>query len=160
MRGAGDVFADRYEIEGRLGAGGMSTVYLALDNVLERKIALKILAEHLSEDEAFLTRFRNEARAAARLTHPNIVQVYDSGEEEGHHYIVMEYVRGRSGAQLLRESGRLPVEEAVRIGRQACEGLEYAHREGIVHRDVEPGNILIAEDGTVKNRRLWNSHGH
>lgn len=150
MRTSGDIFAGRYEIEGRLGAGGMSTVYLALDNVLERRVALKILAEHLLEDEAFLTRFRNEARAAAGLTHPNIVQVYDFGEDEGHHFIVMEYVRGHSGAQLLRESGRLPVDEAVRIGCQACEGLGFAHRKGIVHRDVKPGNIMISDDGTVK----------
>ncbi len=150
MHRAGDTFADRYRIEGRLGAGGMSTVYLAIDAVLERKIALKILAEHLSEDETFLIRFKNEARAAARLTHPNVVQVYDFGEEEGRHYIVMEYVQGRSGAQLLRESGRLPVERAIDIACQACEGLGYAHREGIIHRDIKPGNLLIAEDGTVK----------
>ena len=150
MHRSGDTFAGRYQIEGRLGAGGMSTVYLAIDAVLERKIALKILAEHLSEDETFLIRFRNEARAAARLTHPNVVQVYDSGEEQGRHYIVMEYVQGRSGAQLLRESGRLPVERAIDITCQACEGLGYAHREGIVHRDIKPGNLLIAEDGTVK----------
>lgn len=150
MRRPGETVAGRYRLERRLGAGGMSTVYLAVDDVLERQVAIKLLAEHLSEDKAFLTRFRNEARSAARLTHPNVVQVYDTGEEEGRHFIVMEYVRGKSGAQLLRERGNLPIDEAVRLASQACDGLRYAHSKGIVHRDVKPGNLLIAEDGTVK----------
>lgn len=141
---------DRYRLEGRLGAGGMSTVYLAVDSVLQRKVAVKLLAEHLAEDEAFVARFKREALAAARLTHPNVVQVYDSGIDDSRHYIVMEYVPGRSVAQLLKEKGRLDVDEAVDIVCQACEGLKYAHSKGIVHRDIKPGNLMIANDGTIK----------
>lgn len=145
--------AGRYNIERRLGAGGMSTVFLARDSVLERLVAVKLLAEHLSDDEAFVARFRREALAAARLQHPNIVQVFDSGEdqESGRHFIVMEYVNGPSCADLLRESPKLAVEQTVEIVRGACHGLDYAHRAGVVHRDVKPGNLLIAEDtGSVK----------
>jgi eukaryotic-like serine/threonine-protein kinase len=140
--------AGRYRIDGRLGAGGMSTVFLATDTVLERSVAIKLLAEHLAEDEAFVVRFRNEALAAARLQHPNVVQVFDSGEDPGshRHYIVMEYVDGPSCADLLRDTERLEVEHTVGIVRDACHGLEYAHRAGVVHRDVKPGNLLIASD--------------
>jgi eukaryotic-like serine/threonine-protein kinase len=144
--------AGRYRLDRRLGAGGMSTVYQGLDRVLERPVAIKLLAEHLAEDDGFVARFRREALAAARLVHPNIVQVYDSGhDEESHrHYIVMEYVQGQTLAQVLRERGRLPVGEAVEIVCQACEGLEYAHRHSVIHRDVKPGNLLINPDGLVK----------
>jgi eukaryotic-like serine/threonine-protein kinase len=145
--------ADRYRLERRLGAGGMSTVFLAADTVLERPVAVKLLAEHLAEDEAFVARFRREAVAAARLQHPNIVQVYDSGRDPttGRHYIVMEYVDGPSCADLLREHGRLEIEETVRIVADACHGLDYAHRAGVVHRDVKPGNLLVSsETGVTK----------
>jgi serine/threonine protein kinase len=145
--------AGRYRLERRLGAGGMSTVFLALDAVLERPVAVKLLAEHLAEDEAFVMRFRHEALAAARLQHPNIVQVFDSGLDEAsdRHYIVMEYVDGPSAADLLRQKKMLDVEEAVRIVHDACHGLDYAHRAGVVHRDVKPGNLLISnETGGVK----------
>jgi serine/threonine protein kinase len=145
--------AGRYQIERRLGAGGMSTVFLARDSVLERPVAVKLLAEHLSDDEAFVARFRREALAAARLQHPNIVQVFDSGEDEasGRHYIVMEYVNGPSCADLVRESPQLGVEQTVDIVKGACHGLDYAHRAGVVHRDVKPGNLLISEEtGSVK----------
>jgi eukaryotic-like serine/threonine-protein kinase len=145
--------ADRYTLERRLGAGGMSTVFLAVDTVLERPVAVKLLAEHLADDEAFVARFRREALAAARLQHPNIVQVFDSGldQRSGRHYIVMEYVEGPSCADLLRDEGRLPIEQAVGIVRDACHGLDYAHRAGVVHRDVKPGNLLISsETGAVK----------
>ena len=140
--------ASRYEIERRLGAGGMSTVFLATDSVLERAVAVKLLAEHLADDEDFVARFRREALAAARLQHPNIVQVFDSGQDpESHrHYIVMEYVEGPSAADLLREYRELDVEQTVAIVRDACHGLDYAHRAGVVHRDVKPGNLLLAEE--------------
>jgi serine/threonine-protein kinase len=143
----------RYTLERRLGAGGMSTVFLARDAVLERRVAVKLLAEHLSDDEDFVARFRREALAAAKLQHPNIVQVFDSGEDEpsGRHFIVMEYVNGPSCADLLREHRQLGVEQTVEIVRGACHGLDYAHRAGLIHRDVKPGNLLVSdESGTVK----------
>jgi eukaryotic-like serine/threonine-protein kinase len=140
--------AGRYRIERRLGAGGMSTVYQAMDTVLERAVAVKLLAEHLAEDEAFVARFRREALAAARLMHPNVVQVFDSGKDEAtdRHYIVMEYVDGPSCADLLREHKRLEVDETVAISRDACQALDYAHRAGVIHRDVKPGNLLISRE--------------
>ncbi len=133
----------RYETGERLGSGGMSNVYKAIDRILERTVAVKILAEHLSDDERFVARFRREALAVARLIHPNIVQVYDSGVDDGRHYIVMEYVAGRSGAQILQRHGPVDAETAAEIGIQACAGLDYAHRRGIIHRDVKPGNLMI-----------------
>jgi serine/threonine-protein kinase len=145
--------AGRYRIEGRLGAGGMSTVFRAHDSVLERPVAVKLLAEHLAEDEAFVARFRREALAAARLQHPNIVQVFDSGQDDasGRHYIVMEFVEGQSCADLLRQHRMFDAEDTVRIVRDACHGLDYAHRAGVIHRDVKPGNLLVAgETGTTK----------
>jgi len=145
--------AGRYLIEGRLGAGGMSTVFMARDTVLERPVAVKLLAEHLADDEAFVYRFRREALSAARLQHPNIVQVFDSGQDSSseRHYIVMEYVDGPSAADMLRERKQLQLGETVRLVRDACHGLDYAHRAGVVHRDVKPGNLLFAQEmGTTK----------
>jgi serine/threonine protein kinase len=144
--------AGRYRIEGRLGFGGMSTVHLALDQRLERQVAVKLLAEHLAEDPTFVSRFQREAQAAARLVHPNIVQVFDSGQDEstGQYFIVMEYIEGQSCAEILRDDGWLDVDEAIAIIDQACEGLHYAHRHGVVHRDVKPGNLLRAREGDVK----------
>src|SRR3954466_7960695 len=140
--------AGRYQLERRLGAGGMSTVFLARDSVLERPVAVKLLAEHLSDDEAFVPRFRREALAAARLQHPNIVQVFDSGEDQPstRHFIVMEYVNGPSCADLLRETRQLDIEKTIGIVRGACHGLDYAHRAGVVHRDVKPGNLLVSDE--------------
>jgi serine/threonine protein kinase len=148
----GSEIASRYRLDRRLGAGGMSTVFLALDRVLEREVAVKLLAEHLAEDDAFVARFRREALAAAKLVHANVVQVYDSGRDEqsGRYYIVMEYVEGRSVADMLRERKQLSVEQAVNIVRQACNGLDYAHRRGVIHRDVKPGNLIIDVEGVVK----------
>ncbi len=144
--------AGRYRIEGRLGVGGMSTVHLAFDNRLERYVAIKLLAEHLADDPTFVSRFRREALAAARLVHPNIVQVFDFGFDAGHHqhFIVMEHVPGNSCAELLRDRGQLGVDEALEIVTQACRGLEYAHRHGVVHRDVKPGNLLVSDSEVVK----------
>lgn len=147
-----DVLADRYELGDRLGSGGMSTVRLAFDRRLERHVAVKLLAEHLADDRQFVSRFRREALSAARLVHNNIVQVFDFGFDEatGRYFIVMEAVRGQSGAELLHERGYLSVPETISIVGQAARGLDYAHRHGVIHRDVKPGNILLAEDGTVK----------
>jgi hypothetical protein len=144
--------AGRYRLEGRLGVGGMSTVQRAFDQRLERYVAIKLLAEHLADDPAFVSRFRREALAAARLVHPNIVQVFDFGFDEGHHqhFIVMEQVTGSSCAELLRDRGHLDVEQAIDIVTQACRGLDYAHRNGVVHRDVKPGNLLVSDSGSVK----------
>jgi serine/threonine protein kinase len=132
----------RYQTGERLGSGGMSNVYKATDLILERTVAVKVLAEHLSDDERFVARFRREALAVAKLIHPNIVQVYDTGVDDGRHYIVMEYVEGRSGAQILQRHGPVGAEIAAEIGAQACAGLDYAHRRGIIHRDVKPGNLM------------------
>src|SRR5438477_267670 len=144
--------AGRYRLEGRLGFGGMSTVHLALDVRLERAVAVKLLAEHLAEDPTFVSRFQREAQAAARLVHPNIVQVFDSGQDErtGQYFIVMEYIEGSSCAEILRDEGWVEVEQAIAIIEQACEGLDYAHRHGVIHRDVKPGNLLRTREGLVK----------
>src|SRR5438309_2720368 len=144
--------AGRYRLEGRLGFGGMSTVHLALDMRLERPVAVKLLAEHLAEDPSFVSRFQREAQAAARLVHPNIGQVFDSGQHEltGKYFSVMEYIEGSSCAEILRDDGWVEVEEAISIIEHACEGLHYAHRHGVVHRDVKPGNLLRAREGEVK----------
>ena len=149
---AGQVLAGRYELGERLGVGGMSTVVRAFDERLERDVAIKLLAEHLADDDQFVARFRREALSVARLVHPNIVQVFDFGLDEATHrqYIVMELVRGRSGAEILRDEGVLELRDALSIVAQACRGLEYAHRNGVVHRDVKPGNLLRGEDGVVK----------
>jgi serine/threonine protein kinase len=148
----GQVIAGRYRIEGRLGVGGMSTVHLAFDSRLERYVAVKLLAEHLADDPTFVSRFRREALSAARLVHPNIVQVFDFGFDSGshQHFIVMEHVPGNSCAELLRDQGRLGVAETVEIVIQACRGLDYAHRNGVVHRDVKPGNLLVSDQDVVK----------
>jgi serine/threonine-protein kinase len=147
-----DLFADRYRLDRRLGLGGMATVQLAFDTRLERYVAVKLLAEHLAEDPSFVSRFRREALAAARLVHPNIVQVFDFGldDETARNYIVMEFVDGESCAEILRDRGHLSPRDAVGILAQACRGLDYAHRNGVVHRDVKPGNLLRSRDNAVK----------
>jgi serine/threonine-protein kinase len=146
------LFADRYRLERRLGVGGMSTVQLAFDTRLERYVAVKLLAEHLAADDGFVARFRREALAAARLVHPNVVQVYDFGTDDGsgRQFIAMEYVEGSSCAELLRDQGRLRPDEVVEICAQACRGLDYAHRNGVIHRDIKPGNILRNPEGIIK----------
>jgi serine/threonine-protein kinase len=147
-----ELIAGRYELGERLGYGGMSTVQVAVDRRLEREVAVKLLAEHLADDSQFISRFRREALAAARLVHPHIVQVFDFGLDEasGRYYIVMEYIRGRSGAEILREETRLGVADTLELVDGACRGLAHAHRMGVVHRDVKPGNILRSDEGAVK----------
>src|ERR671917_799792 len=149
---SGTLFADRYKLEQRLGVGGMATVQLAMDTRLERYVAVKLLAEHLAEDASFVSRFRREALAAARLVHPNIVQVFDFGLDEAtaRNFIVMEFVDGESCAEILRDHGPLAPREAVNVLSQACRGLDYAHRNGVIHRDVKPGNLLRSRDNAVK----------
>ena len=146
------LFADRYKLDRRLGVGGMATVQLAFDTRLERNVAVKLLAEHLAEDASFVSRFRREALAAAKLVHPNIVQVFDFGTDETsqRQFIVMEFVDGQSCAELLRDRGPMAPRDAVEILTQACRGLDYAHRNGVVHRDVKPGNLMVNTDGVVK----------
>jgi serine/threonine protein kinase len=147
-----DLFAGRYRLERRLGVGGMATVQLAFDTRLERNVAVKLLAEHLADDSSFVSRFRREALAAARLVHPNVVQVFDFGLDDTTHrnFIVMEFVDGLSCAEILREHGSLPPDDAVDILAQSCRGLAYAHRHEVIHRDVKPGNLLRSRDGMVK----------
>jgi serine/threonine-protein kinase len=140
----------RYLLEEVLGRGGMATVYLARDEELERPVAVKLLAGHLADDVSFRDRFVREARLAAQLSHSNVVQIFDAGEDDGSPYIVMEYVEGRTLGDELRKEGSLAPERVVGIGVQVCSGLDQAHTAGLVHRDVKPGNILIREDGVVK----------
>jgi eukaryotic-like serine/threonine-protein kinase len=140
----------RYRIDRPLGHGGMASVYLGQDEQLGRPVALKLLAENLSADQALRERFVREARLAARLSHPNVVQVFDSGEQDGRPYLVMEYVEGRSLAEAVREQGKLAPAEVADIAEQACAGLAHAHEHGLVHRDLKPGNLLRRDDGCVK----------
>jgi eukaryotic-like serine/threonine-protein kinase len=140
----------RYRVERTLGHGGMAAVYLAHDAELERPVAIKVLAEHLASDEAFRQRFLREARMAAKLSHPNVVHVYDQGDEDGRPFIVMEYVEGMTLGDELRGNGPLAPARVVDLGLQICGGLEHAHASGLVHRDVKPGNLLLRADGTVK----------
>src|SRR5687768_1314699 len=151
-----DSIAGRYVLERQISQGGMATVWQAKDDVLARPVAIKILHPHLSQDEGFLERFRREALAAARLTHPNIVSIYDTGTEEAPdgepdlQYIVMEHCSRGTLEDLLRTEGALAPERVASAGISICEALSYAHRHGIVHRDVKPGNVLIANDGSLK----------
>jgi eukaryotic-like serine/threonine-protein kinase len=140
----------RYTVERVLGRGGMSTVYLARDTALDRSVALKVLAESYAGDTDFSRRFRREAQTAARLSHPNVVQVYDTGEEGGRLFIVMEYVDGEDLNVARGRQGRFAPAEVVEAGVQACAALGYAHEHGVVHRDVKPANLLVRSDGLLK----------
>lgn len=142
----------RYREIRKIGSGGMSVVVMAEDTVLQRTVALKMLAEHLADDSDFVTRFRHEALAVAKLQHPNIVQVYDSGHDQatGKHFIVMEYVEGTPLSEMLRGGRKLETSRAVAIARDACEALACAHRAGVIHRDVKPANLIITTAGVAK----------
>ena len=140
----------KYEILEDLGRGGFGVVYKARDTVLDRVVAVKVLHPNLVNDLSFVSRFRNEARLAAQLDHPNIVPVHDFGESEGLYYIVMGHMPGGSLKELLQKEGALPEEKALAILRQVSDGLSYAHRKGIIHRDLKPGNILFDEEGEAR----------
>ena len=140
----------RYEIVGKIGTGGMADVYKAKDHKLNRFVAVKVLKAEFREDKAFITKFRAEAQAAAGLAHPNIVNIYDVGEEKGVYFIVMELVEGITLKEYIAKKGRLAVREATSIAIQVSQGLEAAHNSGIIHRDIKPQNIIISTDGKVK----------
>ena len=144
------VWSGRYELVRRLARGGMAEVHLARDLLLDRPVALKVLYPELSRDPSFVERFRREAQAAANLSHPNIVSVYDWGEEDGTYFIVMEYVDGESLASLVHRAGALQADEAAEIGAEIAAALAVAHRGNMVHRDVKPGNVLIDRNGQIK----------
>jgi serine/threonine-protein kinase len=144
------ILNDRYEMETPLGKGGMAHVYRGTDRVLDRTVAIKVLAGKYAEDDRFVARFRREAQAAAGLSHPNIVSVYDTGGEDGKHYIVMEYVEGETLADMLRREGRLDPDRAATIAAEVATALQAAHERGLVHRDVKPGNVMLDRDGRVK----------
>ena len=146
----GTYIADRYEVVGQIGTGGMSDVYKAKDHTLGRYVAIKVLKEEFSEDTNFVTKFRSEAQAAAGLEHPNIVNIYDVGSENGIHYIVMEYVEGITLKTYIEKKGQLNYKETLSIAIQVSRGIQAAHAKHIIHRDIKPQNIIISTDGKVK----------
>lgn len=146
----GIMIADRYEIIGSIGSGGMSDVYKAKDQKLGRNVAIKVLKKEYSEDSTFVTKFRTEAQAAAGLEHPNIVNIYDVGCENGNYYIVMEYVEGITLKTYIERKGQLTFKEALSIAIQVARGIQAAHAKGIIHRDIKPQNIIISTEGKVK----------
>ncbi|MGH9267314.1 MAG: protein kinase domain-containing protein, partial [Acidimicrobiales bacterium] len=143
------VFNGRYELVRLVARGGMADVYLAHDLTLDRRVALKVLFPELSVDPTFVERFRREAQAAANLSHPNIVSVYDWGEHDGTYFIVMEFIEGRTLWQLLKAEGMLLADRAADIGAEVAAALAFAHKRGVVHRDIKPGNVLLSPSGQV-----------
>src|ERR671928_993880 len=144
------ILNNRYELEQKIGEGGMARVYRGRDTRLNRQVAVKVLHSHYAGDTGFLQRFHHEAQAAANLRHPNVVDVYDVGQDGDIHYIVMEYVEGSDLKALIRQHGALPIERAVQIAEDVARALEAAHRIGLVHRDVKPQNIIVGSGGQVK----------
>ena len=145
-----EILNNRYQLDKELGEGGMAIVYQATDLMLERTIAVKILRKDFSSSSAFQERFKEEARAAANLTHPNIVTVHDFGFDQDRLFIVMEYVPGTDLKQIIKSTGALPISQASRLFVQACAGIGYAHRAGLVHCDIKPHNMLITPDNRLK----------
>ena len=146
----GQKINDRYEIIKSIGEGGMANVYLAYDTILDRRVAVKVLRGDLSNDEKFVRRFQREALSASSLSHPNIVEMYDVGEDNGIYYIIMEYIEGKTLKQLIKKRGALTLSEAIDIMLQITDGISEAHNSYIIHRDLKPQNIMIKDDGTVK----------
>ena len=146
----GMFISDRYEIIDKVGSGGMSDVYKALCHKLNRYVAIKVLKQEFSEDKNFVSKFKIEAQSAAGLSHPNIVNVYDVGEDSGLYYIVMELIEGITLKKYINKKGQLPVKEAVSICIQVAQGIEAAHNNHIIHRDIKPQNIIISKEGKVK----------
>jgi serine/threonine-protein kinase len=142
--------ANRYTLISLIGQGGMADVYKALDTILNRIVAVKVLRAKVSDDPMILVRFQREASAASKLSHPNIIDIYDVGEYKGTHYIVMEFVRGRTLKELIAQRGAMAPEEAISIMRQLSAAVAHAHAHHIIHRDIKPQNVLIKDDGTVK----------
>lgn len=146
----GQRLGGRYQVETRIGGGGMAIVYKAKDLILHRQVAVKILRSQFGMDEDFVNRFHREAQAVASLSHPNVVGVYDVGQDDETHYIVMEYIEGHTLKEVINQQGALPIEEAVRISIQICDALDHAHQNNIIHRDIKPHNIMIGKNGRVK----------
>ncbi len=146
----GTLLGDRYEILEVIGEGGMAIVYKARDAVLDRVVALKVLKDEFDNDPSFVEKFKTEALAAAKLSHPNIVNIFDVGQQNNKHFIVMEYVEGQTLQEIISSKGPIPVNQAVNITAMICDGLQAAHEKGIIHRDVKPHNILITNSGIVK----------
>src|SRR5450631_147983 len=144
------IFSERYELNHLIARGGMAEVYRARDRLLDRPVALKVLFPELSIDRSFVERFRREAQAAANLSHPNIVPVFDWGEDTGTYFIVMEFIDGRPLSSILKTAGPLSAERTADVGAHVAAALGYAHKHGVVHRDVKPGNVLITDEGQVK----------
>ena len=150
MIAKGQKINDRYEVIRSIGEGGMANVYLGYDMILDRNVAIKVLRGDLSNDEKFVRRFQREALSASSLAHPNIVEVYDVGEDNGLYYIVMEYIEGKTLKQLLKKRGTLTLSEAIDIMLQLTDGMAHAHDSYIIHRDLKPKNIMIKDDGQIK----------
>src|ERR671939_632538 len=144
------LFDGRYRILRKLGSGGMANVYLAEDEDLGRRVAIKIMSDRYADDDTFNERFRREAKAAAALSHPNIVSIYDRGQANGTPYIAMEVIEGRSLKELVLARGPLPVDQAIDFTKQILAALRFAHRNGIIHRDIKPHNILVGSENRLK----------